>query len=335
MRMSWKRYLLGVPEKEFSFSTRGFEPCDAPARNYLENIIREFVDGYHLALTVRDHKSLVSQLDKKDKHHVGFAYEGTGMYFALLDLVMPWGPSRLRMFTESSAIKHDYIVSVGAGFAVGKLPWGVLMLERYMHRLHPLKAWCVPDGYGFYQGIFHHKRYIEQCQAPSRHIPQYAHQLFDSGIGRSLWWVKASSPERIKQAIDRFPGFRQAELWCGIGVACAYAGGVTEEVLRKLYEYSGIYLFDFLSGIPFAATMRLVGENSSPCTELACRVLLSKTIEEAANMADQALADQYVEDMPEEEIREQGYSSIREHLVDQMKILVKTAQQNASSVLVA
>ncbi len=320
MKISWKQRLLGIPEKETLFSTRGYEPCDPATRRFLENIIREFVAGYHLALNVKNPDQLIAQLDRKfDKHHVGFAYEGTGMYFSLLDFFFPWGPSRLRAFTDTLANKHDYIITVGAGFAVGRLPWGPFMLERYMRKIDPMKAWCVPDGYGFHQGIFHHKIYIDQCKAPPKWIRPYARQLFDSGIGRSLWWVKGASPERIKQAIDRFPEPRQAELWCGIGVACSYAGGVDEQALLKLRDFSGQYLLDFLSGLPFAARMRHDGANNSPFTERACRCLLNKTSEEAANITIQVVDELHPDRMGATEIREQAYKLVRENIMNHLR----------------
>ena len=331
MKISWKQRLFGIPEKETRFATRGYEPCDPDMQRFLENIIREFVAGYHLALNVGNPDQLIAQLESKfDKHHVGFAYEGTGMYFSLLDFFFPWGASRLRAFTDYVGNKHDYIITVGAGFAVGRLPWGPLMLEHYMRKIDPRKAWCVPDGYGFHQGIFHHKAYIGQCKAPPRWIRPYARQLFDSGIGRSLWWVMGASPERIKQAIHRFPEPRQAELWCGIGVACSYAGGVDEHALLKLREFSGQYLFDFLSGIPFAARMRYDGGNSSPYTERACRVLLNMTLEEAADITVQVVEKLNRENMDDTETREQAYTLVRQNIMRQLQNATVDAGQKAA-----
>lgn len=320
MKISWKQRLLGVPERETRFATRGYEPCDPQNRDFLEKIIREFVAGYHLALNIQDTNRLVEKLDSSfSDHHVGFAYEGTGMYFAMLDLLLPKRISRLQEFADGVAKKHDYIVLVGAGFAIGRLPWGPLVLRRYMQKIHPLKAWCIPDGYGFHQGIFHHKRYIEQCQEPPWCIPRYARQLFDSGIGRSLWWVKGASPDRIQSAINRFPESRRAELWCGIGVACAYASGVGERDLLRLSELSGVYRLHFLSGIPFAATMRHHGKNSTPWTEQACRVLLNMTLEATASLVNRILAEAQLEEMSEKKLREQGYVLMRQRLVSRLQ----------------
>lgn len=314
---SWRQRFFGIPEREVSFTTRGYEPCDSSAREFLERIVREFVGGYHLALDIADTDRLVNALDTSfDDHHVGFAYEGTGMYFALRDLVWPWGQSRLRAFIEGAAKKHDFIVMVGAGFAIGRVPWGLLVFERYMRRLDPKMVWCVPDGYGFYKGIFEHRRYIEACAPPPSRLPRYAWQLFDSGIGRSLWWVKGASPERIKQAIERFPAHRQAEMWCGIGVACTYAGGIDEDGLQRLLEYAGSYRLDFLSGPPFAARMREEGGNRSPWTDRACACLLGKNAKATAALTLDVQGGLPEKSMTAREICEQTYPLVRAGLRD-------------------
>lgn len=318
--MNWKQRLIGIPNSALRFTTLGFTGARPETREFLEDIIATFAGGYHAAMAIADQNCLVERLNQDyDTHRIGFAYEGTGMYYALLDLVLPGNASRLRAFTEGPGSKHAFIVTVGAGFAIGRIPWGAYMLERYMRRLHPLKAWCVPDGYGFHQGIFHHRRYIEACAEPPRHVPRYAWPLFDSGIGRSMWWVLASSPQRIKHAIERFPEHRRAELWCGIGVACAYAGGLDAQSLLELRECSGEYSVDFLSGPPFAAQMRVEGENPSPWTELACKTFYGKSPEATADMAMQALNAARPDDMSETEIRERLYAQVRHQLRDRVE----------------
>lgn len=318
--MNWKQRLIGIPNRAIHFASLGFTGAQPETQEFLEAIIASFADGYHAAMAIADEGRLVERLSRDHgPHRIGFAYEGAGMYYALLDLILPGGPSRLRAFTEGPGRKYAYIVTVGAGFAIGRLPWGAFVLERYMRRLHPLMAWCVPDGYGFHQGIFHHRRYIEACAEPPRPVPSYAESLFDSGIGRSMWWVLASSPQRIKQAIDRFPERRRAELWCGIGVACAYAGGIDVQGLRELHACSGRYSADFLSGPPFAAQMRVEGENPSHWTELACETLYGKSPEATADMAMQALAAARPDAMSETEIRERLYTQIRGQLRDKVE----------------
>lgn len=285
-----KKLLLSQSPAEASFAARGFEPCDPAVRSRLERIIQTFLAGYNRALETAGPDALASSLDASyDAHHVGFAYEGIGLWFALLDLLFPRRQSRLGSFITGPGRKHDYIITVGAGFAVARVPWGLRSMGRLMEKLDPLIGWCIPDGYGFHQGFFHHRRYIEACEPPPAQLPEFGRQLFDSGIGRSLWWVKGADPARIATAIGRFSPPRRAELWCGAGVAAIYAGGADRDCLRQLAELAGPFRNDFLCGAPFAARMRQKGGNPSLWTEEACRLLLDATAEEVSDRASRCI----------------------------------------------
>ncbi len=311
-----RHLVFGLSPDAASFKRLGFDCPDASVRGHLEDILRVFVAGYNAALQLDDHEGVSRQLESTyDRHHVGFAFEGAGMGYALFDLLAPWSRSRLRAFTDGAGRRHDYIATVGAGFAVARVPWGIAVLPRYLQNLDAAVAWCVWDGYGFHQGIFHHERFLDPRGGPPAAVPAYARPLFDSGLARSLWWAAGASPARIARAIDRFPEARRAEMWCGIGVAAAYAGGVDEGILPELLERSGAYAVDFLSGLPFAARMRQKGENPSAWTERACRQLLDMTADEAADLIVRHVAEVSAAwEGREQDMREQGYARLRHRL---------------------
>lgn len=299
-----------------SFDAHGFDCADAEVRENLEQILRVFVAGYNVALKERDHALVVARLESEfDAHHVGFAFEGAGMCYALFDLLAPWTKSRLRAFTDGPGRRHDYIATVGAGFAVARMPWGRMLLNRYLQSLEATLAWCVIDGYGFHQGIFHHEWFTVEARKAPAAVPAHARQLFDSGVGRSFWWTLGASPTRIKRAIDRFPEARRAEMWCGVGVAASYAGGVEERVLWDLLEQSGAWRGEFLCGFTFSARMRQKGGNASPWTDRACAELLDMTAAEAADLIATQV-DGIVSDLEgrERELRERGYNLLRGRL---------------------
>jgi hypothetical protein len=262
---------------------------------------------------------LVRRLDSSfDSHHVGFAFEGVGLYLALLDLLVPGRSNRLAAFLSGTGKDHDFVIAVGAGFAFARVPWGPRVLDRYLRSIDPLVAWCVPCGYGFHQGFFHHVRYVEQAQEPPRSLSPLGKQLFDSGLGRSLWWVTCADPFRIASAIDRFPERRRAELWAGVGIASSYAGGVGAAALENLLQLSGPYRADFLSGLPFSARLRQKAGNYSDATELACRILLGQSTDETANLAEAAA------DAVRSQVRGEGitaaYDLVRRHLLIECRI---------------
>src|SRR3954452_12143856 len=111
-----KSALLGLSPKEASFSRRGFPGCSSSSRQHLESVVQTFIEGYNLALIENDMVRLPDRLDSSfSSVFVGFAYEGAGLYFAMADLLVPGSRSRLNEFTHSSAQRHDFIATVGAG----------------------------------------------------------------------------------------------------------------------------------------------------------------------------------------------------------------------------
>ena len=285
-----KKAFNGLSYEDGLFEKLGYDECDPRSRMHLEKIFRVFIDGYKIAMKNSDLQKVNDLIEEKfDDHFCGFAFEGAGMYLSINDLMIPWRSSRLKAFVEGPAKKHDYISAVGAGFAVARVPMALNRVETFVKKLSPTIGWCVPDGYGFHQGIFNHKVYVDQCQEAPANFPDYAKQLFDSGIGRSIWWVKGADPERIKKAIDHFPEERQNELWCAIGLASPYAGSYDKAVIPQLKELSGKFLGDFLSGIPFAARMRQKGGNYSEWTSNACKSMIYMSNDEAGSYVQETL----------------------------------------------
>ena len=313
-----RRRLLAIPLRAASFDELGFAPCDAAVRGRLEQVLETFIHGYNLCLSIGDPGELAAALRARfDAHHVGFAFEGAGMYYALLDLLTPWRPSRLRAFLDGPGGDHDIIVAVGAGFAIARLPWGRRLWPWYSSRLDPLIAWCVPEGYGFHEGMVHADRYLAGHAEPPAVLPDFARQLFDSGLGRSLWWSQGASPSRIHQAINGFPARRRPEMWSGIGVAASYAGGAGDEALGALRELAGPYQADLLSGVPFAARMRQKGGNPSPVTDRACEILLSCSPGDASDWFAATLQQVLADESCEREVRlRDSYFLVRRRLVE-------------------
>jgi len=281
-----RRRLLGISAADVSFARLGFEPCDAAVQQRLERVMASFAEGFGIALQESRPEDVDRLLrDRFDDHHLGFAFEGAGMFYALGDLALPWGGGRLRRVTDSCCAAHDFIMTVGAGFAVARLPWGRRALDDYLDGLDPMIAWCVPDGYGFHEGLFRRQDYILDRRPPAQSLPPYARPLFDSGLGRSLWWSEGAHPERIADRIDSFPESRQAEMWCGVGVACAYCCGVDDAVIHELSTAAGHHRAHLLCGAPFAACMRQRGGNPSAETERVCQHWLGTGSDAVADWA--------------------------------------------------
>jgi hypothetical protein len=280
-----KSRLLKLSPKEASFSRREFPGCNSSSREHLESVILTFIEGYNLSVDEPDPVRLAAHLDASfSPAFVGFAYEGAGLYFSLIDLMLPGSKSRLNAFTHSAGERHDFIASVGAGFAIARVPLGLRRLKSYQARLDPMTAWCLADGYGFHQGFFHWKRFIEMRQSPPESLNLQNTRLFDAGVGRAMWWVYGADVKAIAKAISRFDAARQPEMWAGIGTALAYAGGESPGASSLLVELAGSYQFDLLSGIPFAAHMRDKGGNPAEWTDRVCAELLEMSVAETSEI---------------------------------------------------
>jgi len=283
----WKRNLLKIAPEEVTFARRGFASSSREVREHLENIGRTFVSGYHTALECDDSAALTASLNAIPEEMRGFAFEGAAMALCLLDCLMPWRRSRLDAFLTGPAADHTYMVHVGAGWALARLKRRV---DGPLQRWDPLLRWLAIDGYGFHEGYFHPQLAIERQERPGQWS---GHTLcvFDQGLGRSLWFVNGADPDRIQATIHRFAPNRHADLWSGVGLACAYAGGVDRAMVEATRCAAGPFLPELAQGAAFGAKARQRADNPADHTEIACRVFCSMSAADAARVTDAALVD--------------------------------------------
>lgn len=282
-----RRRFLGLSLAEASFAKRGFLVGQEQARERLEQIGVTFLSGYHAALEENGFASLAQRLAAVETEFRGFAFEGAAMGLGLLDCFTPWRKDRWHTFTNHLAQSHIYMMHVGLGWALARLRRSV---TSYLTRLDPLLGWLAVDGYGFHEGYFDWPRYIERCDTPA-HLDGYARRVFDQGLGRSLWFVKGANIAAIASAIDNFPAARRSDLWSGIGLACAYAGGCGRAALESLRLAAVGHLPALAQGVAFAAKTRQRAANLNAHTEIACRLICGHSAEESAAITDAALAD--------------------------------------------
>ncbi len=301
--------------------SRGFHHAGEDLHEVLEKIVHILMDGYNLAVKVPDPYEVSRIIEKKyDAHYLGFAFEGASMYYAILDLLLPWGKSRLRRFIEEVLPQHSYLLGSGAGYAMGRIPWGPLLMDRYRKKFNPLPAISMPSGYGLHLAIFKMESYVIKCKAPPARFNEYDKRLFDSGVGRALWWIGGTDPVVITGHINRFPEDRKAELWLGVGQAGSYSGIVSDETMHKLLELSGDYRYDFLSGTPFSTNIRRVSMNKCEWTSHVCELLLGTNDEVASEMV-QNIIDKITTEFAGKDQTKIGrvYVMIREELKKSLK----------------
>jgi hypothetical protein len=273
--------------EEASFTYRGFPGAASQASPRLERIGRTFLLGYHAALDEPDAERLVRQLSTLDDELRGFAFEGAAMSLALLDLITPWKRDRWTCFFNNGAAAHQYMVYVGVGWALARLQrWR----STHPGLSDPLLSWLAVDGYGFHEGYFHWQHFVEAQSLPAR-LSGYARRVFDQGLGRSLWFVEGADVGRLARTIGVFSPLRQADLWSGVGLACAYAGGVGRDAIELLHVTAIPYAAHLAQGAAFAAKTRQRAANPTAHTNMACQVLCCLSDDEAAEITDRALVN--------------------------------------------
>jgi enediyne biosynthesis protein E3 len=287
LRRRIARLLFGIAPGETSFERRGFRWDSEAVRQRLEGVAGRFVEGYHAALEEVSVDSLAVRLGAIPAEVSGFAYEGAGMALALLDVLTPWKRNRLDAFLRGPGAPHNYLVNVGAGWILARLP---LSPERLRAGLDPVLGWLALDGYGFHEGFFHPQRTVTRHEVPAK-VRGYAQRAFDQGIGRSLWFVEGAGPQRLNSTISAFPGGpggRQGDIWSGTGLACAYAGGRDRTAVEELLRHAGEHAPQLAQGIAFAAEARRRAGNLAPQTALACDVVWKLGAEQVARLAVEA-----------------------------------------------
>jgi hypothetical protein len=283
-----RRAAFGIASDETTFRKRGFRPGRPEAQAKLERIGSTFVSGYHAALQSHTASELTVTLSSTELEFSGFAFEGAAMALTLLDNLTPWRPSRFAEFLSGPGNPHAYMLHIGAGWAHARLPWLRYKTNPPPGPLDPQLRWLAIDGFGFHEGYFAWSRVGERQLIP-RGIRGYAARCFDHGLGRSIWFVNCADARRVSETIARFDKSRQADLWSGIGLACAYAGAYGDRDLAELCSAAEGYGAELAQGAAFAAKARSRAGNLGAHTERACEVICGTSAREAAGVTDTAL----------------------------------------------
>lgn len=295
-----RRKAFGISPEEADPVRRRFL-CDDPSiATGLKRIGTEFIAGYHAALEEGPGAALAARIDREtEAAYRGFAFEGAGMGLMILDGTRLTRGSFAK-FAAGPGNPHVYMVYVGAGWAIARLPWLRTRLDAAMKGMDPVLRWLALDGYGFHEGYFHTEKSIRRQKVP-RGVTGYARNGFDQGLGRSMWFVNGTNPGRVAETIESFAAERRPDLWAGAGLAATYAGGVGPDKLTYLQERAGEHAIALAQGSAFAVAARQRAGNPVPHGDMACRILCGMpaaeataiTLEEIAGIPEQCTEPSY------------------------------------------
>jgi enediyne biosynthesis protein E3 len=269
-----RRRILTPNVRETQLEKRGFHVKNAAAKNQLETVGATFLQGYAYAVEARSAAEAEEWLETIPTAYRGFAYEGAGMGAVVLDSLTGSG-KRLAGLLAGEGARHDYMIYVGIGWAMARLP---RPLWPDLTATDPLLRWLILDGYGFHQAYFHTDRYVRDPAAVHPFhwkggSDTYSARVIDQGIGRALWFVGGTCPDTVAALIGAYPAARRPDLWAGSGLACTYAGSADEGELRRFAAHAGEYLPQLAQGSAFASEARVRAGTTTDHTRTAARVL--------------------------------------------------------------
>lgn len=280
-----RKHLFGISFEEVTFARRGFNDGGRAARERLEHIGRSFLQGYHAALSDEGPEVLASNLEAIDKESSGFAYEGAAMGLTLLDQLSLWKRGRLITFLNGVGSRHTYMIHVGVGWAIARVPW----LRRNFHHavadLDPLLRWLAADGNGFSDFYFKFPHFLRNPERLNG-VQGYTRHAYAQGVGRSLWFVSGAKAHLISKTISQLPEALHRDLWSGVGLACAMAGGSDRVEIELVRSLAGDYRSALAQGAAFAAKTRQQADNPAHHTETACQILCGLDADSAAQLTD-------------------------------------------------
>jgi hypothetical protein len=283
-----RKQIFGISVEEVTFARRGFNDSGRAARERLEHIGRSFLRGYHAALCDEDPEVLASNLEAVGRESCGFAYEGAAMGLTLLDKLSLWKRRRLLTFLNGVGSRHTYMIHVGVGWAIARVPWLRRNFQRAVADLDPLLRWLAADGNGFSDFYFKFPYFLRKPERLNQ-LQGYARHAYAQGVGRSLWFVTGAKANLISQFISLLPWSLHGDLWSGVGLACAMAGGSDRAEIEILRLLAGDYRSALAQGAAFAAKTRQRANNTTDHTEIACQILCGLNADAAAAVTDTML----------------------------------------------
>ncbi len=293
IRGALRGLVLSPSLEEVSFARRGFPAVCTAATEQLERVPQAVICGFEWGIEARTQWEVERRLSMVDAELRGFAYEGATMAFTILD-VMGRG-NRTRDLLAGHGRPHILLAYIGMGFAMARLPrrlWKKVLPDLDGCEYHPTMSWLAIDGYGFDRAYFDTRRWVDAQHVPAPYpwqgSPDYFLRAVDQGIGRALWFIRGADVPAVAAAVEQFASHRQADLWSGVGLAAAFAGGTGPGELAALRRAAGPYWMELALGMVFAAKARSYAGFVPECTQAAAAAFADLSVEAAVVLADSA-----------------------------------------------
>lgn len=273
-----------VRHRDVGFRARGFPPCDADVRDYLEARAHAFVTGAHAFGQHSDqpHAALVEAAEPDLR---GFAYEGAGMVAAMADLLALGRGRHLQRLLSGEGRNYRHLAHVGAGWGLSVTRWP---RPTALRGIDPLLRWLALDGRGFHRAYF-----TPQLTLAALHGLDDSEetQLHAAGVGRALWFTRGADLPRIAVDIAVAPPGLQPSMWSGVGLAACYAGRPGAVDGAELRDLAGPAAPHVGQGVVFALAARAAHGLPSDTGRQQLAGHLGVRADGAAELAERTCAD--------------------------------------------
>lgn len=290
---SLRRKALAPTLTDVGFAARGFPVLPSAVSRRLEAVPQSVVVGFEWGVDPAGTWDLERRLEMVEPELRGFAYEGATMASVVLDAMSGWRGNRTRDLLVGPGRPHLFLAYIGIGFAMARLPrplWRSVVPDLEGVPYHPTMSWLAVDGYAFDRAYFDTRRWVDEQYTPPTYPwagrPDYFPRAVDQGVGRALWFVHGADVHSVAEAVGRFPSARQADLWSGVGLAAAFAGGAAADELVTLRRAAGGHADQLALGSVFAATARTVSGTVPEHTGTATAAFAGLDVAGAAAVAD-------------------------------------------------
>jgi len=287
---SLRRVALAPSLAEVTFGKRGFPVEPSPGAERLEAIPQSVICGFEWGIEARDLWEIERRLAIVEPELRGFAYEGAAMAFTIRDVMRG---QRSRELLLGPGQPHIFLTYIGIGFAMARLPrrlWPKVLPDLSGSPYYPTMSWLAVDGYGFDRAYFDTKRWVGRQFVPEPYPwagrPDYFLRAVDQGIGRALWFIHGGDAAATGAHVGAFALQRQPDLWSGVGLAAAFAGGSTPAALAELRERAGECGAELGVGAVLAAKARDYAGHIPEFTAAATEVLTGLSVAGAVELAD-------------------------------------------------
>jgi hypothetical protein len=219
----------------------------------------------------REPDELIAFLDAEPPLFRSVAYESASMEIAMPELRHGRTLENWNTLYRSAEKAHTFHMDIGLGWAFAKTE-----ISPESHQPHT--KMMVYDGIGYYYGLFKGRKTVKNHLVPEG-INEQQQFGFDQGLGRRLWYISRGEVNELADIIKFFPVTRQANLWRGVGIACAYVGGCEKEALEHLQIASAGFHEQLYTGVTLAAISRKASDSITPDIDVACNIICGKSLE--------------------------------------------------------